>query len=143
MSRTLHSSNQNVLCGSELVVDHKTQTYVRFESLTIFLSGQITAYLYRIRARSNLYAPNCAPRRFYMQHFYFSARMSQKCGLGRTLMVVSIAILHCLKVAIWALIRCIPLKLCRRFWKEMGATPLSEILANENEVITVTLNQLL
>jgi len=26
VSRTLHSSKPNTLCGSELIVDHKTQT---------------------------------------------------------------------------------------------------------------------
>jgi len=31
----LHSSNQHFLCGSELIVDHKTQTKDRFESLKI------------------------------------------------------------------------------------------------------------
>ena len=41
MSRTLHSSNQPFLCGSELTVDHKTQTNVRFESLTIVLDDVI------------------------------------------------------------------------------------------------------
>ena len=33
--RMLHSSNQHFLCAPELIVDHKTQTNVRFKSLTI------------------------------------------------------------------------------------------------------------
>ena len=41
VSRTLHSSNQHFLCGSELIVDHKTQTNVRFESLTIVVDDVI------------------------------------------------------------------------------------------------------
>ena len=46
MSRTLHSLNQNVLCGSELVVDHKTQTNVRFESVTIIFDDVIVLFFY-------------------------------------------------------------------------------------------------
>jgi len=38
LPRTLHSSNQTVLfCRTEFIVDHKTQTNVHFESLTLFL----------------------------------------------------------------------------------------------------------
>ena len=45
MSRTLHSSKPNVLCGSELIVYHKTQTNVRFESLTIVFNDVIAFLL--------------------------------------------------------------------------------------------------
>ena len=30
VSKTLHLSNQNVLCGSELIIEHKTQTKLMF-----------------------------------------------------------------------------------------------------------------
>ena len=33
--RALHSSKQMFFCGTELIVDHKTQTNIHFESLTI------------------------------------------------------------------------------------------------------------
>jgi len=49
MSRT-HSSNQHFLCGSELIVDHKTQTNVRFESLTIVVDNVIGLYYHNVPA---------------------------------------------------------------------------------------------
>ena len=48
MSRMLHSSNQNVLCGSELIVDHKTQTNVskaKQSFLTVFFTTTAPRYL--------------------------------------------------------------------------------------------------
>ena len=41
VSRMLHSSNQHFLCGSELIVDHKTQTKDRFESLKIIFLPKV------------------------------------------------------------------------------------------------------
>ena len=47
VSRTLCSSNQHFLCGSELIDDHTTQTNVRFESLTIVVDNVIYCLLQR------------------------------------------------------------------------------------------------
>ena len=55
-----------------------------FKSL-FCLSGEITAYVFRIHLHINLYAANGAPRRFCMRHLDFIARMSQN-RLGRTLL---------------------------------------------------------
>ena len=41
VSRTFHSSNQNVFCGTDLIVYHLTQTTIRFESLTIVFDDVI------------------------------------------------------------------------------------------------------
>ena len=49
VSRTLRSSNQHFLCGTELIVDHKTQTNDRFESLTIVVDNVIYCLLQRPR----------------------------------------------------------------------------------------------
>jgi len=74
-------------------------TSQRQNSLDIFrslfcLSGEITAYLFRIRSHANLYATNGAPRQFCMRHLDFLARMSQNCGLGRTLLVACVMPYH-------------------------------------------------
>ena len=47
VSRTLHSSNQYVLCGSELIVDHKTETNVSKakQFLTVFFTTTAPRYL--------------------------------------------------------------------------------------------------
>jgi len=49
------------------------------------LSGEITAYVFRIRPHANAYATNGAPRRFYMRHLIFLTRMSQNRGHSRIL----------------------------------------------------------
>ena len=53
-----HSSNQNVLCGSVLIVDFKTQTNVLFESLTLVFDDVIMFLPHRPRStcrKSSLY----------------------------------------------------------------------------------------
>jgi len=55
-----------------------------FRSL-ICLSGEITAYLFRIRPHANLYATNVAPRQFCMLHLDFFSKNVKNRGLGRTL----------------------------------------------------------
>ena len=44
VSTTFHSSNQNIFCGTELIVYHLTQTTVRFERLTIVVDDVIVFY---------------------------------------------------------------------------------------------------
>ena len=66
---------------------NQRQTYEsKTNSRSLFcISGEITAYLFRIRPQANSYATNDVPRRFCMQHSKCFSKNVLNRTLGRTL----------------------------------------------------------